>query len=61
MGHFKVFVEFLKILLLFYVFFVFFGLQTCRILSPQRGIEPLPTALEGEVLTIGPPEVPPFP
>ena len=67
MGHFKVFIEFLKILLLFHVFFavclffcfvLFFGLQACRILAPQPGIEPLPTALKGEVLTIGHPGSP---
>ena len=31
----------------------FFGHDACGILAPQPGIEPL--ALEGEVLTTGPP------
>ena len=31
------------------------GHKACGILAPQPGIEPLPSALEGEVLTIGPP------
>ena len=35
-----------------------FCLQACRILASQPGIEPLPTALEGEVLTIGHPGKP---
>nr|XP_058899965.1 interleukin-34 isoform X3 [Kogia breviceps] len=30
-------------------------LPACGILAPQPGIEPAPTALEGEVLTTGPP------
>ena len=32
-----------------------FGHEACGILIPQLGIEPAPTALEGEVLTTGPP------
>ena len=48
----KVFVDFVTILLLYYV--VFFGLEACGILTPQPGIEPIPPALEGEVLTPGP-------
>ena len=30
--------------------------MTCGILVPQPGIEPAPPALEGEILTAGPPE-----
>ena len=50
---FKVFIEFVTILLLFYA--LVFGCESCGILAPQPGIEPTPPALEGEVLTIGPP------
>ena len=50
---FKVFMEFVTILLLFYV--LFFGLEARGILAPRPGIEPAPPALEGEVLTTGPP------
>ena len=32
-----------------------FGPEACGILAPGPGIEPAPTALEGEVLTTGPP------
>ena len=35
--------------------FWFFGHEACGILAPQPGIEPAPPALEGEVLTTGPP------
>ena len=35
--------------------FWFFGCEPCGILAPQPGIEPAPPALEGEVLTTGPP------
>ena len=35
--------------------FWFFGPETNGILVPQPGIEPRPPALEGEVLTTGPP------
>ena len=51
---FKVFIEFVPILLLF-LYFGFFGREACGILAPQPGIEPAPPALEGEVLTTGPP------
>ena len=34
---------------------VFFGHVACGILVPQPGIEPTPPALEGGVLTTGPP------
>ena len=33
----------------------FFGHEACGILAPRPGIEPAPPALEGEVLTTGPP------
>ena len=35
--------------------FWFFGLKVCGILAPQPGIEPTASALEGKVLTTGPP------
>ena len=35
--------------------FWFFGREARGILAPQPGIEPTPSALEGEVLTTGPP------
>ena len=35
--------------------FWFFGPEAYGILAPQPGIEPAPPALEGEVLTTGPP------
>ena len=35
--------------------FWFFGLEACRILAPQPGSPATGPALEGEVLTIGPP------
>ena len=35
--------------------FLFFGPEACGILAPQPGIQPPPPALEGEVLTAGPP------
>ena len=35
--------------------FWFFGQEACGILAPPPGIEPTPPALEGEVLTTGPP------
>ena len=35
--------------------FGFFGLGACGILPPWPGIEPAPPALEGKVLTTGPP------
>ena len=60
---FKVFIEFVIILFLFYVlgsFFFFFGQKACGILVPWPGIEPTTPAMEGEVLTTGPPEKSPF-
>ena len=35
--------------------FGFFGHEACGILAPWPGIEPTPTALEGEVLAAEPP------
>ena len=35
--------------------FWYFGHEACGILAPQPGIEPTPPALEGKVLTTGPP------
>ena len=35
--------------------FWFFGREACGILAPQPGIKPAPPALEGPVLTTGPP------
>ena len=35
--------------------FWFFGREACVILAPRPGIESLPSAFEGEVLTTGPP------
>ena len=48
---FKVFIEFITTLLLFW----FIGREACGILAPWPGIDPAPPALEGEVLTTGPP------
>ena len=36
--------------------FRFFGLKACGFLAPPPGIEPVPPALEGEILTTEPPE-----
>ena len=59
---FKVFIEYFTTLLLFYFlgfffpfFFFFFALWACGILASQPGIELSPPALEGKVLTTGPP------
>ena len=35
--------------------FWFLGCEACEIPAPQPGIEPAPSALEGKVLTTGPP------
>ena len=56
---FKVFIEFVIISFLFYIF-GFFGHKACWILAPQPGIKPTPPALEGKVLTTGPPGKPPI-
>ena len=52
---FKVFIEFVTILLLFlcFGFFFFFGHEACGILAPLPGIEPVPSALEDELLNTG--------
>ena len=52
---FKVFIEFVTILFLFYVVGFFFGQEAGEILVPQPQIEPIPPALEAEVLTTRPP------
>ena len=39
----------------YFMFLVFFGCKACEILAPWPGFEPTPPALEGEVLTTGPP------
>ena len=36
-------------------YFGFFGYEACGVLAPQPGTEPAPPALEGKVLTTGPP------
>ena len=36
--------------------FWFFGHEACELFAPWSGIEPVPSALEGEVLTAGLPE-----
>ena len=51
---FKLFTELVTILLLFYVLFYFVP-ELCGILVPRPGIESSPPALEGKVLTTGPP------
>ena len=35
--------------------FYLFGHKVCEILAPQPGIEPAPSALKGEALTVRPP------
>ena len=51
---FKVFIEFVTIFLLFHGFkFLFFDRKACGLLVPQPGIEPVPLALAGRVLTPG--------
>ena len=50
--------EFVTILLLCFsvlLFIFFFGQEACRILALPQRMEPPPPALEGEVLTTGPP------
>ena len=54
----KVSIEFVTILLLFYV--LVFWPEAYGILTPWTDFGPAPPALEGEVSTIGPREVPPF-
>ena len=50
---FKVFIEFLQYCFCF--MFWFLGREACGISAPRQGVEPIPPALEGEVLTTGPP------
>ena len=50
---FKIFIEFITILLYFMSWL--FGIEACGIPVPQPGIKPVPSALDGEVLTTGPP------
>ena len=53
---FKVVIEFITILLLLFFFFFFNVLAfLVLILAPQPGIILTPLALEGEILTTGPP------
>ena len=52
---FKAFIKFVTILLLFWVFVEFFGQEVCGISAPRPGIQPSAPALEGKVLTTGPP------
>ena len=53
---FKLFIEFVTILLLpCFIFILIFGHEAHEILVPQPGIEPESLALEGEILTTGPP------
>ena len=51
---FKVFIECVTVLLLLFML-CFFGHKACGILAPQPGSKPALPALEGEVLTTGPP------
>ena len=51
---FKVFIEFVTILLLFYLL-VFLALRHVGSSLSEPGSKPLSSALEGEVLTTGPP------
>ena len=51
---FNVFIEFATLLLLLFMFW-FFGHEAWGISPPQLKIKPTLHALEGEVLTIGPP------
>lgn len=48
--YFKSLLNFFTILLLFYVWLS--GQEACGILAPLPGIETIPPALEGEILTI---------
>ena len=51
---FNVFIEFVTVLLLLFIVW-FFSLKICGILASWPGIEPTAPAVEGEVLTTGPP------
>ena len=52
---FNVFIEFVTVLFLYYVWGGFFGHEACGILARWRGTKLTPPALEGKVLTTGPP------
>ena len=52
---FKVFLEFVTVLLLFYVVIFWGDVRCVGVLAPRPRIEPATPALEGEVLTTGPP------
>ena len=52
------FVEFVEILLPLFLMFWCFGCEVSGILAPLPGIQSAPLALEGEVLTTGPPRKP---
>ena len=54
---FKVFIEFVNNIASVSCF-VFLATEAYAILAPQPGTEPTPSALEGEVLTTGPPGSP---
>ena len=55
---FKVFIEFVTILFSVLYFGFLATRHVAKILAPRPGIEPAPLALEGEVLTTGPPGKP---
>ena len=61
---FEDFIEFAVTLLLFYDFVLFFlegvGQEVCGVLAARPGIKPTTPALEGQVLTTGPPGKFPF-
>ena len=40
---------------MFFFFFLAFGCEACGISASRPGMEPVPPALEDEVLTTGPP------
>ena len=51
---FKDFIEIVTLLFLFYDLSFFFALEACGVLYGWPEIEPIPSALEGWVLTTGP-------
>ena len=52
----KIFLSLLNLLPYCFCFmFCFFGHEACGILVPWPGVEPMPSALEGKVLTTEPP------
>ena len=52
---FKVFIEFVILLLLLFMFW-FLGQEACGIFALWPEIKPISPAMEGKVLTTGPPE-----